>query len=418
MPEKLFTSAEQKEINESERTIVGYASKEVIDRDNELIQANTWDLVPFKSNPVLMLGHAYSKPPIGKVLWTKKDKDGLKFKAQFANSQEAEEIFQLYKDGFMKAFSVGFIPKKWEDPGDDDDKSKLPRRIYTKAELLEISCVAIPSCREALIDAYEHCKIKSKSLTKVIEDMTGADTKTVIPYKDLGKAAEGAKWDAAAEVRAADVANLKLMCTWYNSEEPDVKGSYKLPHHKASGGHAAVWRGVAAAMGALLGARGGVAIPGKDRKGVYSHLTKHYKQFEKTPPEFREYSEEELYKIDDCIQHEIRTEDYYEDLIAEWSDTIHAIQVPKGVDLDTIIDRLDQMGADIAELRSIVESNDGDTDDDEEIDAEALKTALQTAMAEVFKADTDTDTNDEDDNDGFELPTPAEILALARGELI
>jgi len=47
-------------------------------------------------------------------------------------------------------------------------------------------------------------------------------------------------------------------------------------------------------MAALLGARGGVNIPDADRKGVYNHLAKHYKQFDKEVPEFREYTETEL----------------------------------------------------------------------------------------------------------------------------
>ena len=56
-------------------------------------------------------------------------------------------------------------------------------------------------------------------------------------------------------------------------------------------------RGIYAAMGALLGARGGVAIPDSDKRGVYNHLAKHYAQYEVEPPEFRSYSREELEKL-------------------------------------------------------------------------------------------------------------------------
>jgi hypothetical protein len=40
-------------------------------------------------------------------------------------------------------------------------------------------------------------------------------------------------------------------------------------------------------MGALLGARGGVSIPDGERKAVFRHLSRHYEQFGKEPPEFR-----------------------------------------------------------------------------------------------------------------------------------
>ena len=123
--QKLFTRAQVKEINEEERSLVGVASTEVMDRDREVIKTEGWELENFRKNPVILLSHDYRQPPIGKALWIKKDKNGLKFKAQFARTQVAEEIFSLYRDGFMKAFSVGFIPKEWEDGDGENGKGPL-----------------------------------------------------------------------------------------------------------------------------------------------------------------------------------------------------------------------------------------------------------------------------------------------------
>ena len=95
----------------------------VIDRDKELIEGEAWDVKAFRKNPVLMLSHDYKQPPIGKVLWTKKSEEGLKFKAQFAKTRVADEVYQLYKDDIMRAFSVGFIPKKWQEP--EEEKGKV-----------------------------------------------------------------------------------------------------------------------------------------------------------------------------------------------------------------------------------------------------------------------------------------------------
>ena len=76
---------------------------------------------------------------------------------------------------------------------------------------------------------------------------------------------------------------------------PEKFGDLKLPHHiaRTEGIGPAHRRGVTAAMGALLGARGGVDIPSGDRRRVYNHLSRHYSQFDIDPPDFREYSEEE-----------------------------------------------------------------------------------------------------------------------------
>ena len=126
----------------------------------------------------------------------------------------------------------------------------------------------------------------SAALTKSLKErkMNQATTFSagVIPFKATSKAPEDTSWN----YREADyeVDQLRRACAWYDSENPDVKASYKLPHHLPDG--SVVWRGVAAAMAALMGGRGGVDIPSGDRKGVYNHLVGHYRQFDKEPPEF------------------------------------------------------------------------------------------------------------------------------------
>lgn len=109
----------------------------------------------------------------------------------------------------------------------------------------------------------------------------------VIPYKDLGTAEPNMAWDGPANIKAADVPTLKLICTFYEGKGEN-KGDYKLPHHSANN-KKAVWAGVRAAMAVVFGARGGLkGEAAQNRKAIYSHLAKHYKQFDKTPPEFRE----------------------------------------------------------------------------------------------------------------------------------
>jgi hypothetical protein len=121
----------------------------------------------------------------------------------------------------------------------------------------------------------------------------------VAPH-DTAKAPEGAAWDgAAAEGRLrkwassdgtgdkgkVDWAKYREGFAWYDGAAGEDFGSYKLPHHDVADGRlVVVWGGVAAAMGALAGARGGVSIPEGDVAGVRAHLAKHYEQFGKEPP--------------------------------------------------------------------------------------------------------------------------------------
>ena len=117
------------------------------------------------------------------------------------------------------------------------------------------------------------------------------EIKNALPFKATTPLPEATIWDASVQVGKAEPKDLKIMCAWYDSEEPDKKGSYKLPHHRSGDGYPVVWNGVKAAMGALMGARGGVDIPTGDRKAVYNHLSKHYKQWDKEVPEFKKLDE-------------------------------------------------------------------------------------------------------------------------------
>ena len=100
--------------------------------------------------------------------------------------------------------------------------------------------------------------------------------------------------DRAWDFTEADytVEQLRRACAWMDENKSGVKASYKLPHHLPDG--TLVWRGVVSAMVALLGGRGGVDIPESDRRIVYEHLAKHYREFKKEPPGFHASAEEAL----------------------------------------------------------------------------------------------------------------------------
>ena len=294
--EKMYTQAtiEKGTFDEDERTFVAWASKPVLDRDGEIIASDAWNVDNFKSNPVILWAHNYDLPPVAKAIWTKTQKNGLKFMPQFAPTERGVELFNLYRDGFLNTFSVGFIPKDFEEDEEETvefmgwfgDIFEKPVLTYTDVELLEISCVSVPSCAVALVERMASGQIKNKSLVKAIRETA---SKAVIPFKKYDLDPEESEWEGPAERKEADTDDLLLMSTWYDAENPDAKSSYKLPHHRAEG-HNTVWRGVAAAMVALLGGRGGVDIPDEDRRSTYGHLERHYREFDKPAPDFKHYT--------------------------------------------------------------------------------------------------------------------------------
>ena len=126
------------------------------DRHGEILELKGLDTSKYMKNPVVLWAHDYSQPPIGKTLTLKKKDGKLIAKVKFAIDEDsfAHKIYKLYKGGYMKAFSIGFIPKEIDD------------NRYTKAEMIEHSSVPIPANSEALALAISKGIITKKDISK------------------------------------------------------------------------------------------------------------------------------------------------------------------------------------------------------------------------------------------------------------
>lgn len=263
--------------------MLAIASDGAVDRDGEIIDPSGWDLKNFKANPVLLWAHQSTGLPIGTAenigIKTMDGEKKLVFSPVFHDiTPEAIAIGKMYESGILTSFSVGFRPL-------ESDGTK-----YTKQELLEISGVPVPANQNARVIA-KAAGISEKMAERIIKgDVEVKENKSVIPFKATPMASEDMAWNGSAQVKQATPEQLKMMCAWYDSEKPDIKSSYKLPHHLVDG--KVVWRGVASAMGVMMGSMGGVDMPEADRKGVYNHLAKHYKQFDKEAPSFKSIEEQ------------------------------------------------------------------------------------------------------------------------------
>lgn len=306
-------------------------SSEAVDRDGDIIRVDGWDLKDFTKHPVLIASHDYRnlRNQIGE--WHDVGPRGKKLigKAQYyvgEGNEQADWGYALAQKG-RAAFSVGFMP----------DMDKVVRMEsggfeFNSQKLLECSQVVIPANQEALqrmkalglhptiadivdeelealgiptqIVELEVAEMPYEDIIRIADEVVYQMSKGALPPHTTPKADEDTDWDAGAVMREVEgERQLRLVSTWVDGAgDPDAKASYKLPHHLADG--KVVWRGVAAAMTALLGGRGGVAIPDGDRKGVYRHLANHYKQFDKEPPEFKELlsPEESIRAFEDIVE--------------------------------------------------------------------------------------------------------------------
>ncbi len=236
LKKKVFTS-EIRAIDEKEMTLTAAISTDAIDRMGEVLDPAGIDLKNYRNNPVVLWAHDYSQLPIGKAMWVRKDGNAIVSKVQFAKHAFAQEVFNLYKDGYMKAFSVGFIPKD----GVAGDGKKGPRWTYTKWELLEYSAVPVPANPEAIALAMSKGILKTASLKTALETPAVEEAQEIDEWAEqkpeVKDAEEGAKAEEVVEVVTEEKAtgmeeliaeNTQLIQSVKSLEDQIVDLKYKI----------------------------------------------------------------------------------------------------------------------------------------------------------------------------------------------
>lgn len=152
---KSYFSTDCKSEDDAQMVIDHAISDDVEDRDGDDIMLDAWDTENYLRNPVVCEAHNQGQPVIGKCIAIYKQGNQLRAKTQFAPTERGKMFYELYKGGFMSAFSVGFIPKSME------PKNNARGMHITGCELLEYSCVAVPSNPRATKEMDEETLEKS-----------------------------------------------------------------------------------------------------------------------------------------------------------------------------------------------------------------------------------------------------------------
>lgn len=163
----LESSVEVKAAGETYSMVI---SKEVPDRDGDVVVLSGMDATAYRKNPVVLVDHDYRVESIvGKTVSIETVGTELVAKFVFCDTEYGLLAKSLYEAGFLKTSSIGFILKE-RDPND--------RGRITKWELLEWSLVAVPCNRDALsLDgkALYAKGIEAGMLTKDCADGCGDD---------------------------------------------------------------------------------------------------------------------------------------------------------------------------------------------------------------------------------------------------
>jgi len=144
-----------------ERTVRFTISKEVVDRDGDILRASGVDFSNYLKNPVFLGFHNSRDFPLGKVVKFWVEGDRVKADVYFPKIEELSSdinnvsekarlidfCYCCYKTGMLNAVSVGFIPLEWVETENGFD--------ILKWELLEFSAVAVPANQDAIAEAVK-----------------------------------------------------------------------------------------------------------------------------------------------------------------------------------------------------------------------------------------------------------------------
>lgn len=170
----------------------------------EYLKMSGAKLTRFRKNPVVLDAHdSYSGGSVIGNADVKVESKNLVARVRFATTTRAEEIWQLVKDGFLRALSIGFLPyqqtikrlAEGETDGEGEDMITGPARIIRSWELYEISVVPVP----ADPDAVRRASLDSGVLASLMAALgyTHIDTRLLGAEKEPIMAEKNEKPEAA-----------------------------------------------------------------------------------------------------------------------------------------------------------------------------------------------------------------------------
>jgi HK97 family phage prohead protease len=164
-----------------------------VDRMGDTIAPDGWMIDEFLSNPVALWAHDSSAPPIGKASNLGVEFDRLMGDIEFATAEVypfADTIYRLLDGDFLRAVSVGFIPREYSFVENDPDRGW--GIDFKKQVLLEISVCPVPANPNALAEARAK-GIDTRPLVAWAEAALDAGGQAVVSKAELNRLRKLAK---------------------------------------------------------------------------------------------------------------------------------------------------------------------------------------------------------------------------------
>jgi HK97 family phage prohead protease len=140
-------------VDEESRSVKFLASDESKDRYGDIVRS-TWNLTPYKKNPVFLWSHDHNIPAIGNIAPIDVENKRLMVTANFTEegvNPFSDQLFRLVKAKVLRAVSVGFTVDPTDVEMIRDEKDQWTGGYkYNNPELLEISLCNVGANAHAL----------------------------------------------------------------------------------------------------------------------------------------------------------------------------------------------------------------------------------------------------------------------------
>jgi HK97 family phage prohead protease len=243
------------------RTLEGYAAAfNNVDLGGDVIHKGAFTkTLAERGNKVKFLWQHDPGEPIGRPLFLQEDENGLFVKAIISPTARGNDALALLKDKAIDGLSIGYDAVKGGTEFERAADGETVRNLK-EIKLYEFSLVTFPMNESATVTGLK-----------------GASGKTDLPI-----AARDRPWDASAAVDRvrsetgsvdAPSESYRDAFFWFDADNPDIFGSYKLPFADAIGGDlTAVPRGIFAGAQRLDDAD----IPEADKERIRGKMDTYY----------------------------------------------------------------------------------------------------------------------------------------------
>lgn len=250
----------------------GYASTfGNIDRGFDVIEKGAFtETLKSDGMPVLLWQHDHDMP-IGVFVEAREDEKGLFVRGKLPKDDTfvSGRVVPQMRVGSVKDMSIGYSVQNHDE--DVEWKEKVvdgkPRsvRYLRKVRLWETSLVTIPMNPKASITG----------MTKAVPSFRASYGVADASHSWDGDAAVGRVREKLGATEAPNAAYAAAFM-WYDADNADDFGAYKLPFVDVIGGKLMIVpKALSAIKGALSGARGGLNIPADDKTKVRALLQRY-----------------------------------------------------------------------------------------------------------------------------------------------